>query len=147
MAYEDRNTSQQACNYDQLVAGSVYLMDNVKIAASQTIKRGDILECAVSEAYATAESSATVTRTVGTTFAKAAGAADIKNIYVIAAHDVKTESSDNDTYASVYVMGEFNRNKIGFGGSSNAEQNKMVLMAKGILLRDPMSGKVTAQGV
>lgn len=132
--------SKEAFNYDGLLAGEAGIAVSIPVAVSQTIKRGDLLELAVTETV----SGAAVTRTLGTTFAKPSAAADIKNIYVIAAEDITTSAADSGKSISAYAGGIFNENKVVFGGSSTAAQNKIVLLAKGIFLTSAQSGAVTA---
>jgi len=133
-----RNTSTETNSYDNLFAGEVAEPISINIADSQTIKRGDLLECAVTETYA-AGPPPTVTRAVAASFAKAAAVADIKNIYVIAADDITTGDGETTKKIAAYRSGNFDSTKIGLGGSSTVADNYTTLLAKGIVLKTAQS--------
>lgn len=135
-----RNTERVTCNYDGLFAGEVAEPISIVVAASQTIKRGDLLECVVTESV----SGANITRTIATSFSKPSAVADIKNIYVIAAADITTETGETGKKVSVYDRGVFNAGAVTFGGASTATQNFLPLLAHGIILKDAQDGTVSA---
>lgn len=72
--------------------------------------------------------------TPGANWLKAAAAADIFSVYAIAA-EAKTTGAEETAAILVYRTGEFNENKVGFGGESTADQNRDVLAGKGIFLK------------
>lgn len=126
-----RNTNREALNYDELFAGEVGCIMPITVGASQTVKRGDLLECVVTSGAAAAN------------WAKPASAAVATNFYMIALEDATTGSGETATINAAR-NGYFNAAKIAFGGSSVAKDNKNVLIANGIFLRDVQSGAVSA---
>lgn len=103
--------------YDDLNVGE-YNALVVSIAASQTIKRGDLLVAAATEGVP------------ADTFAKDTAGAKIGNVYAIAAEDVTTTGV---TEAVVYISGKFNKAKV----TAQAKVgNELALAAQGIILVD-----------
>lgn len=74
-----------------------------------------------------------ITRTVASSYVKASAVAKVVNTYVVASETVVTAS--DETAQTIGMIGEFNGNSIGYGGSSTFAQNKDVLLAKGIVLK------------
>ncbi len=127
--------AKEILNYDSLLAGEVRSVITVDLAVSQTVKRGDLLECAVTETISLADSVYSVNRSVAASFKKPSAKADIKNIYVVAAEDVTTTASAAGTITA-YKDGYFNQNAIVFGGESTVADNKNVLISNNIYLVD-----------
>ena len=75
--------TQEVMNYDSLLAGPTQVIATVPLAASQTVKRGDLLVAAVTIAAGAS------TSTIAASFSKAAAAAAPGNLHMIAAegHD------------------------------------------------------------
>ena len=74
--------TQEVMNYDSLLAGPTQVIATVPLAASQTVKRGDLLVAAVTIAAGASAS------TIAASFSKAAAAAAPGNLHMIAAEDV-----------------------------------------------------------
>lgn len=110
---------KEVCNYDGLIAGEVYEIENIPVAQSQTIKRGDLLESKVTEGTAETE------------FTKASDVAKVGNIYRISADDVDT--TDGAGTVTAYGAGYYNASKVTMSGDKQV--NKMALRASGIILK------------
>jgi len=117
--------AKETLNYDSLFAGEVRSVITIDLAASQTVKRGDLLECTV----------AASTGATAASFSKPSAAAKATNIYAIAAEDVTTSASQT-AKITVYRDGFFNQNAIVFGGESTAAENKHALMLNNIYVVD-----------
>ena len=96
----------EVTNYDELLCSQPRVIDMVPVATSQTIKRGDLLVCAVT----TSVSGSSATAAIGSTFSKAAAVAAPGNLYMIAAEDVTTDSSAGEVLA--YGAGDYNISRI-----------------------------------
>ena len=117
---------KEVCNYDGLLAGEVQTVESIPVAASQTIKRGDLLESKVTEG------------TAATEFTKVADVAKVGNIYRIAADDIDTTSGAS--VVAAYGAGYYNAAKVTVSGDITV--NKMALRATGIILVNCQSGTV-----
>lgn len=110
--------SRETFTYDDLNVGE-YNALVVSIAASQTIKRGDLLVAAATEGVP------------ADTFAKDTAGAKIGNVYAIAAEDITTDTEVAE--AVVYISGKFNKAKV----TEQAKVgNELALAAQGIVLVD-----------
>ena len=110
--------SREVFDYDGLIVGD----DNaivVSIAASQTIKRGDLLVAAATSGLP------------ADTFAKDTAGAKVGNVYAIAAENITTDTGVAE--AVVYISGKFNKAKV----TEQAKVgNELALAAQGIILVD-----------
>ena len=126
----------EVTNYDELLCSQPRVIDMVPVATSQTIKRGDLLVCAVT----TSVSGSSATAAIGSTFSKAAAVAAPGNLYMIAAEDVTTDSSAGEVLA--YGAGDYNINRIN-NLTGDETTNRLVLLQQGIVLRHAQSGVVS----
>ena len=126
----------EVTNYDELLCSQPRVIDMVPVAASQTIKRGDLLVCAVT----TTVSDSSATAAIGSTFSKASAVAAPGNLYMIAAEDVTTDSSAGEVRA--YGAGDYNINRIN-NLTGDETTNRLVLLQQGIVLRHAQSGVVS----
>lgn len=126
----------EVTNYDELLCSQPRVIDMVPVATSQTIKRGDLLVCAVT----TSVSGSSATAAIGSTFSKAAAVAAPGNLYMIAAEDVTTDSSAGEVLA--YGAGDYNINAIN-NLTGDETTNRLVLLQQGIVLRHAQSGVVS----
>ena len=126
----------EVTNYDELLCSQPRVIDMVPVAASQTIKRGDLLVCAVT----TTVSDSFATAAIGSTFSKASAVAAPGNLYMIAAEDVTTDSSAGEVLA--YGAGDYNINRIN-NLTGDETTNRLVLLQQGIVLRHAQSGVVS----
>lgn len=117
--------TREFLNYDGLLAGEVYTVDTVNLAGSQTVVRGDLLECVVTEGAP------------ATTFAKVTAPAKVGNIYRIAAEDATTSA---ETPIVAYGAGYYNKAKVNVNGDETTNVN--VLKASGIILKDVQDGTI-----
>lgn len=129
--------TQEVMNYDSLLAGPTQAIATVPLAASQTVKRGDLLVAAVTIAAGASAS------TIAASFSKAAAAAAPGNLHMIAAEDVTTDSSGAGQVLA-YGAGYYNQDAVGLTGDLNT--NKMVLLQQGIVLVHVQSGEVALPG-
>ena len=126
----------EVTNYDELLCSQPRVIDMVPVAATQTIKRGDLLVCAVT----TTVSDSSATAAIGSTFSKASAVAAPGNLYMIAAEDVTTDSSAGEVLA--YGAGDYNINRIN-NLTGDETTNRLVLLQQGIVLRHAQSGVVS----
>ena len=126
----------EVTNYDELLCSQPRVIDMVPVAASQTIKRGDLLVCAVT----TTVSDSSATAAIGSTFSKASAVAAPGNLYMIAAEDVTTDSSAGEVLA--YGAGDYTINRIN-NLTGDETTNRLVLLQQGIVLRHAQSGVVS----
>ena len=126
--------TQEVMNYDSLLAGPTQVIATVPLAASQTVKRGDLLVAAVTIAAGASAS------TIAASFSKAAAAAAPGNLHMIAAEDVTTESSGS---GQVLAHGDGYHNQEEGGLTGDLNTNKLVLLQQGIVLVPVQSGEVT----
>lgn len=126
----------EVTNYDELLCSQPRVIDMVPVAASQTIKRGDLLVCAVT----TTVSDSSATAAIGSTFSKASAVAAPGNLYMIAAEDVTTDSSAGEVLA--YGAGDYNINRIN-NLTGDETTNRLVLLQQSIVLRHAQSGVVS----
>lgn len=126
----------EVTNYDELLCSQPRVIDMVPVATSQTIKRGDLLVCAVT----TTVSGSSATAAIGSTFSKASAVAAPGNLYMIAAEDVTTDSSAGEVLA--YGAGDYNINRIN-NLTGDETTNRLVLLQQGIVLRHAQSGVVS----
>lgn len=129
--------TQEVMNYDSLLAGPTQVIATVPLAASQTVKRGDLLVAAVTIAAGASAS------TIAASFSKAAAAAAPGNLHMIAAEDVTTDSSGAGQVLA-YGAGYYNEDAVGLTG--DLATNKMVLLQQGIVLVHVQSGEVALPG-
>ena len=129
--------TQEVMNYDSLLAGPTQVIATVPLAASQTVKRGDLLAAAVTIAAGASAS------TIAASFSKAAAAAAPGNLHMIAAEDVTTDSSGAGQVLA-YGAGYYNEDAVGLTG--DLATNKMVLLQQGIVLVHVQSGEVALPG-
>lgn len=127
----------EVTNYDELLCSQPRVIDMVPVAASQTIKRGDLVVCAVT----TSVSGSSATAAIGSTFSKASAVAAPGNLYMIAAEDVTTESSAAGEVLA-YGAGDYNINAIN-NLTGDETTNRLVLLQQGIVLRHAQSGVVS----
>ena len=125
----------EVTNYDELLCSQPRVIDMVPVAASQTIKRGDLLVCDVTVAAGAGAS------TIGASFSKAAAVAAPGNLYMIAAEDVTTESSAAGEVLA-YGAGDYNINRIN-NLTGDETTNRLVLLQQGIVLHHAQSGVVS----
>ena len=103
---------------DNLFSGMFpVITDGATISAGQTIKRGDLL----------------IKNQESKNYEKATVAVTANDVVAIAAEDVTTV--EDTAVTVVYKTGEFNSNKINFGGESTLEDNKDILESKSIYLK------------
>ena len=126
--------TQEVTNYDSLIAGPTYTIATVPLAASQTVKRGDLLVAAVTVAAGAS------TSTVAASFSKAAAVAAPGNLYMLAAEDVTTGSGSAGKVLA-YGAGYYNQDAVALTGDLTT--NKLVLLQQGIVLVPVQSGEVT----
>lgn len=126
----------EVTNYDELLCSQPRVIDMVPVATNQTIKRGDLLVCAVT----TTVSDSSATAAIGSTFSKASAVAAPGNLYMIAAEDVTTDSSAGEVLA--YGAGDYNINRIN-NLTGDETTNRLVLLQQGIVLRHAQSGVVS----
>lgn len=124
--------TQEVMNYDSLLAGPTQVIATVPLAASQTVKRGDLLVAAVTIAAGASSS------TIAASFSKAAAAAAPGNLHMIAAEDADTTGGAGQVLA--YGAGYYNEDAVGLTG--DLATNKMVLLQQGIVLVHVQSGEV-----
>ena len=125
--------TQEVMNYDSLLAGPTQVIATVPLAASQTVKRGDLLVAAVTVAAGAS------TSTVAASFSKAAAVAAPCDLHMIAAEDADTTSGAGQVLA--YGAGYYNEDAVGLTG--DLATNKLVLLQQGIVLVPVQSGEVT----
>jgi hypothetical protein len=118
---------------DNLVQGEDAVIMEVTVGASQTIKRGDLLE--LSETPVANTTTGAITVTEGVPFVRPAAKANIFARYAVASQDVTTGSGET-AKISAYIKGEFDAASMRFGGSSTAADNLQALAGKGIVLRN-----------
>ncbi len=128
---------------DNLIQGDVVPV-TVTVGASQTIARGDLLELAMTPEADTGDGAVTenvadtgdgaITVTAAETFVAPAGTANIFSVYTVAAEDVTTGSGET-AKITAYISGVFDEGSVGFGGASDADDNRFVLAKQGIILR------------
>lgn len=128
--------TQEVMNYDSLLAGPTQVIATVPLAASQTVKRGDLLVAAVTIAAGASAS------TIAASFSKAAAAAAPGNLHMIAAEDADTAGGAGQVLA--YGAGYYNEDAVGLTG--DLATNKMVLLQQGIVLVHVQSGEVALPG-
>ena len=126
----------EVTTYDELLGSQPRVIVLGPVAASQTIKRGDLLVCAVT----TTVSDSSATAAIGSTFSKASAVAAPGNLYMIAAEDVTTDSSAGEVLA--YGAGDYNINRIN-NLTGDETTNRLVLLQQGIVLRHAQSGVVS----
>ncbi len=126
--------TQEVMNYDSLLAGPTQVIATVPLAASQTVKRGDLLVAAVTIAAGASAS------TIAASFSKAAAVAAPGNLYMIAAEDVTTGSGSAGKVLA-YGAGYYNQDAVALTGDLTT--NKLVLLQQGIVLVPVQSGEVT----
>ena len=126
--------TREVTNYDSLIAGPTHTIATVPLAASQTVKRGDLLVAAVTVAAGAS------TSTVAASFSKAAAVAAPGNLYMIAAEDVTTGSGSAGKVLA-YGAGYYNQDAVALTGDLTT--NKLVLLQQGIVLVPVQSGEVT----
>lgn len=126
----------EVTNYDELLCSQPRVIDMVPVATSQTIKRGDLLVCAVTTTVA----GSSATAAVGSTFSKASAVAAPGNLYMIAAEDVTTTSSAGEVLA--YGAGDYNINRIN-NLTGDETTNRLVLLQQGIVLHHAQGGVVS----
>lgn len=114
--------ARETFNYDALVAGEIYGVASVPVAAGVAVAKGDLLECVVSSG------------TPAATFTKPTGTAKTTNIYAIAAEDVA--AGDGVVKVTAYTNGYFGKTAVKFGGETTAEDNEIALLANGIYLKE-----------
>lgn len=103
---------------DNLFSGMFPVVtEGATISAGQTIKRGDVL----------------VKNQESKNYEKATAVVTANDVVAIAAEDVIT--TEETAVTVVYKTGEFNSNKINFGGASTLEDNKDILESKSIYLK------------
>lgn len=127
---------EEVTNYDELLCSQPRVIDMVPVATSQTIKRGDLLVCAVTTTVA----GSSATAAIGSTFSKASAVAAPGNLYMIAAEDVTTTSSAGEVLA--YGAGDYNINRIN-NLTGDETTNRLVLLQQGIVLHHAQSGVVS----
>lgn len=125
--------NREVMNYDGLIAGPVYTIATVPLAASQQVKRGDLL---VAEVTVAAGASA---NTIAASFSKNAAQCAPGNLYMIAAEDADTTSGAGTVLA--YGAGTYN--KAGVALTGDATTNALVLLQQGIVLTPVQSGTVS----
>ena len=126
--------TQEVTNYDKLIAGTTHTIATVPLAASQTVKRGDLLVAAVTVAAGASAN------TIATSFSKATAVAAPGNLYMIAAEDVTTGSGATGKVLA-YGAGYYNQDAVALTGDPTT--NKLVLLQQGIVLVPVQSGEVT----
>lgn len=124
----------EVTNYDELLCSQPRVIDVVPLAASQSVKRGDLLLCAVTVAAGASAS------TIAASFSKAAAVAAPGNLYMIAAEDATTDSSAGEVLA--YGAGDYNINRIN-NLTGDETTNRLVLLQQGIVLHHAQSGVVS----
>lgn len=151
----------ETMTFDNLLAGEDVISIPVTVGASQTIKKGDLLELgevpvantgtgavtgmniSVNETthavtytnMGTANhGDGTLAVTEGASFVRPSAKANIFGVYVVAAEDVTTAGGETATIPA-YVKGEFNEGAMRFGGASTADDNRFALAKQGIILR------------
>ena len=121
--------------YDNLFAGNIDVAtEEIVIGENQTIQRGDLLEKKVTETIAVSGSAGTVNRTVAENYVRPSAAADENSFYAVASEDITTGESETAITIG-YKSGVFNENSMRFGGSSTADDNRDILSAQNIYLR------------
>ena len=126
----------EVTNYDELLCSQPRVIDMVPVTTSQTIKRGDLLVCAVTTTVA----GSSATAAIGSTFSKASAVAAPGNLYIIAAEDVTTDSSAGEVLA--YGAGDYNINRIN-NLTGDETTNRLVLLQQGNDLHHAQSGVVS----
>ena len=114
--------AREVFNYEALVAGEIYGVASVPVAAGVAVAKGDLLECVVSNGAPAA------------TFTKPAGVAKTTNIYAIAAENA--EAGEGVKKVTVYTNGYFGKTAVKFGGATTADENEIALIAHGIYLKE-----------
>jgi len=115
--------SQTKLDHDNLIAGDFHaVMDKVVVKAGSAYRRGTVVGLLSTDEKAVAIDS---TKTDGS-----------ERPYGILADDI--DATDSDMEAVVYVTGEFNENRLIFGGTDKAETHKKALREMGIFLRKAM---------
>ncbi|WP_088227794.1 hypothetical protein [Desulfosporosinus sp. FKB] len=121
--------------YDNLFAGNIDVVtEEITIGENQTILRGDLLEKKVTETIAVEGAVGTTNRTVATNFVRPSGAADENSFYAVASEDITTGAGVTAKTIG-YRAGVFNENSMRFGGASTADDNRDILAAQNIYLR------------
>ena len=126
--------TREVTNYDNLIAGPTYTTAVVPLAASQQVKRGDLIVAAVTVATGASAN------TIAASFSKAAAVAAPGNLYMIAAEDVTTGSGSAGKVLA-YGAGYYNQDAVALTGDLTT--NKLVLLQQGIVLVPVQSGEVT----
>jgi len=125
---------KQTMNYDELFAGDFPVMPiEITIGTNQSVKRGDLL---VKDTTKNEYLKATKAIVSNPTVVSASNETKMTppDIVVVASEDIIT--TENETAISTgYRTGEFNKDKIGFGGESTLADNFDALMEKMIFLR------------
>lgn len=112
--------SQTKFDHDNLIAGDFHAVtDKVIVKAGSAYRRGTVVGLLTADAKAVAVDS---TKTDGS-----------EKPYGILTDDIDATESDMETV--VYLTGEFNENRLIFGGTDKAETHKKVLREMGIFLR------------
>lgn len=125
--------TKEVTNYDGLIAGPTYTTAVVPLAASQQVKRGDLIVAAVT--VAAGESA----NTIAASFSKNAAQCAPGNLYMIAAEDADTTSGAGTVLA--YGAGYYNHKGVSLTGDTTT--NALVLMQQGIILVNVQSGQVS----
>lgn len=115
-------------SFSQIFAGEVNYITRVKVAAG-TYKRGDLLECAVTNTVAETSATATLAATFGQCATKST--AVYGNEYVVCAED-KTLSAAGEVV--VYKEGYFNKALIMLKGGAANDNSVAILKTKNIFL-------------
>lgn len=125
--------TREVTNYDGLIAGPTYTTAVVPLAASQQVKRGDLIVAAVTVAAGESAS------TIAASFSKNAAQCAPGNLYMIAAEDADTTDGAGTVLA--YGAGYYNHKGVSLTG--DATTNALVLMQQGIILVNVQSGQVS----
>ncbi len=123
---------REVMNYDSLIAGPVHTIATVPLAASQQVKRGDLLVAAVTVATGAGAS------TIAPSFSKNSAVCAPGSLYMIAAEDADTTGGAGKVLA--YGAGTYNRAGVTLTG--DAATNALVLLQQGIVLTSVQSGAV-----
>lgn len=146
--------TREVLNYNEdLIAGDVEIID-VLIAASQTIVRGDLLVCAVTETFTstsvaqegtpnTVTTTTTVARTVADAFSKIGAVANVKDIHAIALAPLTTDGSTTDQKIPVIIRGKVNENQVNVYSGTTKANNAKVLRKQGIHMVPAQSGTIS----
>lgn len=121
-------------NYTNLVTGSEpAVMAIVPLAEGQDVKRGMLLELAVTAEVTAGEGGAlSFSLSVADEYEIASAAANPLSIYAIAAED--KETVDDSGEIMVYRSGSLNEHEVIFPDDTAADDSREVLASKGIYL-------------